>query len=255
MRQGVLVALIAAVVTVSSLPGHAGSPSKPCSDIPLRVTIYNNAVTDPSTGTTIPSAIQSDGGGEYINGTSASALVKLCDGTNDAVLNVTSSRRTFTYAFPSPLAGSIVETQPTWVPGQYALSGWINVRNITYSKVQFTTHMGSTFTGPDRATYRLGWDPFVVDAPDLHSGDTSAQLDNSPFSTSPAVVYPTYPAVCGVGSMPTWLVRGTTPNDQGTMEVATLHKMITGPHSTQTHDGQYTLPFEIFIEAMQCFAY
>ena len=132
---------------------------------------------------------------------------------------------------------------------QYSLTGWINVRNITYARVPFTTHMGSTFTGPDRATYRLGWDPFAVDAPDLHSGDTSAEIDNTPSSTSPATVYPTYPTICGAGSMPSWLVRGTTPNLQGSMEVATLHKMTTGPHSTQIHEGQYSLPFEMLIEA------
>jgi len=255
MKTGALCAVGMAVVFASVGTSRPILAAKPCADIPVRVTIYNNAVIDASTGATIPSAIQSDGGGEYINGSSGSALIKICDGTNDAVLNVSSSRRTFTYNFPAPIAGSIVEAQPAWVPGQYKLSGWINVRNITFSKAPFTTHMGSTFTGPDRATYRLGWDPFVVDAPDLHSGDTSAQLDNSPNSTSPAVVFPTYPTLCGTGNMPTWLVRGTTSNDLSILEVATLHRMTTGPHTTQTHEGQYTLPFELLIEAMQCFAY
>src|SRR5262249_38126627 len=120
-----------------------------CKDIPVRVTLYSNAVTDPTTGATVPSALQPDGGGEYINGTRASAVIKVCEGTNDMELNVSSTKRTFTFAFPAPLAGSIVEAVPSWVPGMYAVSGWINVRNLTFSKQPFTTHMGATFTGPD----------------------------------------------------------------------------------------------------------
>jgi hypothetical protein len=133
------------------------------------------------------------------------------------------------------------------------------VRNITYNKGQqtpFTTHMGSTFTtAGDRSTYRLGFDPMQVDAPDLHSGDKNASIDNTPYVVAPATVYPTYPAVCGTGAMPSWLVRGTTADGAGNLELATLHKMPTGPNSSQIHEGQYSLPFEMLVEAMQCFAY
>lgn len=230
-------------------PAHAG----PCKDIPVRVTLYSNAVIDPSTAETVPAALQSDGAGEYVNGKSASALIKICSGTNDAVLNVSSTRRTFTFVFPAPIDGSVVQDVPSWVPGGYAVSGWINVRNITFSKQPFTTHMGATFTGPDRATYRLGFDPYDVDAPDLHSGSSLSAIDNTPYPTSPAVVYPSYPEVCGPGTMPTWLVRGTTPNSGGTLEVATLQKIPT--RGSQIHEGQYSMPFEMRIEAMQCFAY
>ena len=138
------------------------------------------------------------------------------------------------------------------MPGAYAVSGYINVRNLTFSKEPFTTHMGASFTGPDRATYRLGFDPYDVDAPDLHSGNTLSALDNTPNPTAPAAGYPFYPTVCGPGSMPTWLVRGTTANSGGTLEVGTLHK--TPFRSPQIHQGQYSLPFELRIEAMQCFA-
>src|SRR6516165_3363762 len=122
----------------------AGGSAAKCSDIPLRVTLYNNAVTDPTTGATVASALQADGGGEYING-GVSALIKVCDGTNDAVLNVTSAKRTFTFNFPSPIAGSVIQSVPSWVPGLVSVSGWINVRNIIFNKGQeapFTTHMG-----------------------------------------------------------------------------------------------------------------
>src|SRR5215831_11478505 len=114
--------LIAGVLCIGAVSFPRGSimslaASGNCKDVPLRVTIYNNAVTDPSTGTTSPSAILSDGGGEYINGTSASVTIKVWDGTNDAVVNVSSSKRTFQFVFPSPAPGSVIQSFPTWVPG------------------------------------------------------------------------------------------------------------------------------------------
>src|SRR5262245_47623584 len=99
---------------------HPASAAK-CQDIPLRVTLYANAVVDPVTGTTTPAAITSDGGGEY-----TSASIKVCTGTNDAVTNLAGTRRTFTFKFPSPMGGSIIEAVPAWVPGSFAVTGWIN---------------------------------------------------------------------------------------------------------------------------------
>jgi hypothetical protein len=261
MKKLIAISLLC-VGSAAAVP-HVTTPSleaaAPCKDIPLRVTIYANTVTDPSTGATTPSAILPDGGGEYLNGSSASALIKVCDGTNDAVLNVASTKRTFTYAFPAPVTGSVIQSVPTWVPATLSVSGWINVRNIIFDKGQqtpFTTHMGSTFSvSGDKSSYRLGFDPLQVDAPDLHSGDTSASIDNTPYAVAPATVYPTYPTVCGAGSMPSWLVRGATVDGSGNLELATLHKMPTNPGGSQTHEGQYSLPFEMHIEAMQCFAY
>lgn len=255
MKKCLLLTLLVAGFMMSSVKVvPAIKAAGTCKDIPLRVTLYNNAVTDPATGATIPSALQSDGGGEYINGVSTSALIKVCGGTNDAVLNVSSTKRRFTFVFPSPIAGSVISSVPAWVPGQYLVSGWINVRNITFSKQAFTTHMGSTFTpSVERATYRLGFQSYRVDAPDLHTGSTYDSLDNTPYESSPAMVYPNYPIACGTGSMPSWLVRGTTLNDRGMMEVAALHKMPT--NGSQVHNGQYTMPFEMHIEAMQCFPY
>jgi len=59
-----------------------------CQDIPARVIILSNATTDVSTGATTPSALRSDGGGEY-----TTASIKVCSGTNDVV--TPSERRTF----------------------------------------------------------------------------------------------------------------------------------------------------------------
>lgn len=252
MKKWILLILL--VVAFMMLPRNevpAVQAAGRCKDIPLRWTLYNSVVTDSTTGATIPSTLQSDGGGEY-----TSAQVTVCAGTNDAVVNLSSTNRTFAFAFPSPIPGSVVEAVPAWVPGRYPVSGWINVRNIMFSKQPFTTYMGSTFTRPgDKTPYRLGWDPFQVDAPDLHSGSTLASVDNTPYPTSPAMVYPNYPAVCGTGNMPSWTVIGATPNSLGPMQVAALHKVPFKPNDPATHEGQYTLPFEMFIQTTQCFPY
>ena len=167
----------------------------PCNDIPLRVTIFTNAVVEGGTGETVPAALQSDRAGEYTDGKTLSARIVVSSGTHDAVVNVSTSRRTFMFVFPSPMQGSIVQGRPSWVPGRYGVNGWINVRNITFSKQPFTTHIGSTFTGPDRATCRFGFDPFNLDAPDIHSGSDLSEIDNTPYPTSAAIVYPTYRGV------------------------------------------------------------
>ena len=228
-----------------------------CQNIPLRVTFYTNAVVNPSTGATTPAAITSDGGGEY-----TSANIMVCAGTNDAVTNLSGTNRTFRFSFLSPIAGSVVEAVPTWVPGSFPVAGWINIRNILFNKGSnqpFATMAGSTFNrSGDRTTYRLGfkgYSPDLPNAPNIHDPN-SIPADNTPFASSPVIVYPTYPVPCGTGAMPTWLVRGTSPNTPGTeIEVGTLHKSPSNPRGSEVHGGQYSMPFEMLIEALKCFTY
>jgi hypothetical protein len=256
MKASIVVFVCVSGIAVTGQPSaadRAAAPAK-CQDIPLRVTLYNNAVIDPSTGATTASTIRSDGGGEY-----TTAAIKVCSGTNDAV--TTSERRTFTYAFMPPIPGSVVQATPLWVPGTYAVSGSINIRNILYNNglnQAFATMAGSTFSVPgDRASYRLGfkgWSLDLPNAPNLHDPNNTTG-DNTPLPSSPVVVYPTYPSACGPGNMPRWLVRAASPNAPGTtLEVGTLHKEGSA-RSSEVHEGQYTMPFEMLIEAMQCFAY
>ena len=229
-----------------------------CQDIPLRVTIYNQAMVE-STNTFIASAILPDGNGQYIDGVNAAATIKVCSGTNDAVISGGNFRRTFTFVMPAPIEGSIVQAAPGWAPGTVAASGFFNIRSLTFSTQPFATMAGSTFTIPvDSATYRLGFkgqSPTLPNAPNLTlTGDTPG--DNTPFYSSPVVVYPNYRVTCGPGSMPTWLVRATSQNYPDTkLEVSTLHKKASNPHGTDVHEGQYSMPFEMFIEALKCFTY
>ena len=223
-----------------------------CTDPGVRVTMLNNAV-DPISGTDTPSALLSDGGGEYANG-SASATIHVCDGTNNMVLNLSSTKRTFVFQFPDAAPGSVIQSKPTWVPGTYSVSGWIDVRNLLFSAQPFTTHMGTTFTGPDRSSYRIGFMPVVVDAPDLHqvNGD-----ENIPHSSSPAKVFPqAFDCTSGGTTKPSWLVIGNNPSaDTGLVQVGTLYKLANSPRGSDTHEGQYVLPFEFRIDALSCFSY
>jgi hypothetical protein len=77
--------------------------------------------------------------------------------------------------------------------------------------------------GGVHALVDTGTDPDLPNAPDLEDPH-HAPGDNVPFSSSPVIVYPTYPLICRAGSMPTWLVRATSPNSPGTKrQVGTLH--------------------------------
>lgn len=245
--------MLVALAICVGLTSSAWAAAPPCTDVPVRVTILNNAI-DPVTGAATPTALRSDGLGEYVHGTSKlSATIHVCDGTYDVILNVSSTKRTFTYQFPSPIAGSVIDSQPAWAPGTSKVSGWINVRNLLFSKQPFTTHMGTTFTAPDRASYRIGFMPVSVDAPNLHPVNDN---QNTPYDSSPVTVYPqSFDCNIGGTTKPSWLVLGNSPDDSGRMQVGTLYKLASNVSGTNVHKGQYSLPFEFRIEALTCFSY
>jgi hypothetical protein len=245
--------VLAALITCVGFASSAWAAAPPCADIPVRVTILSNAV-DPVTGVMTPAALRSDGSGEYVHGgAKVSATIHVCDGTRDVILNISSTKRTFAYQFPTPIAGSVIESQPAWAPGTHKVTGWINVRNLLFSRQTFTTHMGTTFTAPDRASYRIGFMPVAVDAPNLHPVNDN---QNTPYDSSPARVYP-QPFDCNMGgtTKPSWVVLGTNRDDLGRMQVGTLNKLTSNASGTNAHKGQYSLPFELRIDALHCFSY
>ena len=245
--------MLGALVVCVGLASPAWAAGPPCVDVPVRITILNNAV-DPATSAVTPAALRSDGLGEYVHGAAkVSALIHVCDRTYDVVLNVSSTKRTFAFQFPTPIAGSVIDSQPAWVPGTPKVSGWINVRNLLFSKQAFTTHMGATFTGPDRASYRLGFMPVAADAPNMHPVNDN---QNTPYDSSPATVYPqSFDCNIGGTTKPSWLVLGNALGDQGRLQVGTLYKLATSVSGKNVHKGQYMLPFELRIEALTCFSY
>ena len=108
---------------------------------------------------------------------------------------------------------------------------------------------GSTFNrSGNRTTYRLGfkgYSPDLPNAPNIHDDPNSIPADNTPFASSPVMTI--RPTRCRAElAMPTWLVRGTSPNTPGTeIEVGTLHKRPSTPRDSEVHEGQYSMPFEM----------
>lgn len=234
-----LATAVALLIVGTAIPTPGKGPA--CSDVPVRVTMYN--VADPA-GINRPCNISGDGKGEYINKVDGvSAVIKVCDGTNSTVW-ATGSRRKFTFNFPLPLDGST--DQPPFVgQGPFLASGWINVHNITYNYgtvagdyQPFRTRMGGSFTY-QRTTYGLGFFPpdADLDAPDTHPPppELIRGLD------SPVTVYPQQPFACPGPNNTTkpssWLVKGNTTNSNGDMQVT----------------GVFEMPFEFVIEALKCY--
>ncbi len=236
------------ILLVCSAIGWAGK----CTDQPLRFYIYPTA-TLPDGVTTVPSAIKGDGNWY-------DAQIMICSGTNDGVMNLLIGKRKLNFTFPAPIPNSVIEQSMT--AGTYSVNGFINVRNILCAGCAnphqpFTTRVGTQFQ-INRTLYPLRFMPFTVDAPDLHQvGDLGKE--NRPFSGSAAQVIPQpYNCLTGGTVKPAWVVRGTLPNNDPStpagynLQVGTVYK---GTETTAPHAGQYQMPFEFRIEALQCFAY
>ena len=101
--------------------------------------------------------------------------------------------------------------------------------------------------------------PPNVDAPDRHIEPGVIPAENTPFEASPARVIPQpYDCASGGTTNPSWIVRGSTPSADPAipanenLQVGTLRRMTT---TGLVHAGQYSMPFEMRIEALSCFTY
>jgi hypothetical protein len=233
-----------------------------CTNPTFRAFIYPTA-TLPDGINTVPSAILGDGNW-YTNGNDVDAAIQVCSGTYDAVLNVLVSKRKLTFKFPAPIPNSFVDTQ---IPaGSYVRNGWINVRNLLCKtctvdpKQPFTTHVGIQIASlVNRRDFQLRYMPLAVQAPDLHIDPSILPEENTPFSTSPALVIPLpYDCDKGGATKPAWIVRGTLTSTDPlipagyTLQVGTAHD---NQQTTRIRAGQYSMPFELRIEALQCTTY
>lgn len=233
-----------------------------CTNQPLRMELKSSATLSDGV-TTVPSAVTGDGNW-YTDGPGVGALIHYCSGTYDAVLNLPQGKRMLTFTFPSPIPGSYVDEQ---IPaGAYQRNGLINVRNLICSGCGVDPHQPFTarvvmqiFPLVNGHDFSLQYMPLVVDAPDLHTSPPNLPEANVPYSSSPALVIPLpYDCLTGGSVKPAWLVRGTVPNnDPATpagfgLQVGTAHSML---RSGNVRAGQYSMPFELRIEALQCFSF
>jgi hypothetical protein len=154
--------------------------------------------------------------------------------------------------------------QPSWAGTEILVSFFFNIRNIlchTGSCLDtFTTRMNWQFTGPDGRDYRWRFYPAIADSPDLHSPNMLVDEPdiNMPYETSYVLVHHR-PGNCSVPNanpriFDQWDVTAANPNDpEGILQLGTLHRSPKGPRDTILHMGQYSMPYHLQVEALQCF--
>lgn len=245
------------LVMAAGLSTSAYAQKKPaCQDVPLRWLIYQTATM--ADGTQVPAAIRGDS--SWYSGGSNNVL-HICgtSPTYDATI-VVSSRRKVAFTFGAPLTGSVIAE--VVAAGTYQDSPFLNLRNLLcfgcISGAQpFTTHFGIQVRIAND-DYRLRFMPTQVDAPDRHINPDVIPAENNPYGASPARVFPQpYNCLSGGTIMPSWLVKGTNasadPNivPGENLQVGTASRVTS---TSVTHAGQYSMPFEMRIEALTCFA-
>lgn len=252
--------IYAAGVVAGALGGVAALEAQKgggCRDIATRWYIYPVATLPDQS--TIPAAISGDGGW-YTGGS-----IHRCgtSPTNDATIKLSKSRRV-TFAFPVPVSGSIIEEALTTSGATYQDGSFLNLRNIlcvgcANPSAPFTTHFALQLYDINRQQYRLRFMPPGVDAPDLHIDPAIIPSENTPYEASPALVVPQpYDCASGGATRPSWIVRGVNPSADPSLsaldnlQVGTLRRVVTGG---TVHAGQYSMPFEMRIEALSCFTY
>lgn len=226
-----------------------------CKDIPLQWFI--STTTTLEDGSVVPSAIQGDGAW-YAGG--QNNVLHVCGTTPsyDATI-VVGSKRKVSFWFGAPLSGSVIDESVA--PGAYRDSPFFNVRNLLCvgcddPSQPFTTRVGMQLR-LNSQDYRLRFMPTTTMSPDRHTNPDAIPFENTPFEASPALVIP-QPYDCHVGGnvKPSWIVRGANASADPAvaagegLQVGTLSRVT---NSSILHAGQYSMPFEMRIQALTCF--
>ena len=235
-----------------------------CVNVPIRVTL----LPLPTGGSA--SVLRGDGTDTYQDGQSGvTARINFCSGSRDATITTQAktSTRKIRISFPEPLADTSLSGQtPSWAGAgiEIEVGFFFNIRNILCHSGScgdtFTTRMNWQFAGPDGRDYRWRFYPAMADSPDLHSPDMLLDEPdiNEPYETSYVLVHHR-PGNCGVsGGAPVvydqWDVTAANPNNpEGFLQLGTLHRSPKGPNDTILHMGQYSMPYRLQVEALQCF--
>jgi hypothetical protein len=246
------------------MPFSATSAQKQ-SDIPLRITLHETAVVmdlnGNATGSAPQSAIIGDGNDVYTDGQTTGVTIKFSSGTYDAVLNLLVGKRKITAVVPSPVYNPQNGLTPTL--GSYTAAGLLSIRNMichgctsgTFGVgkpyvTQASLGLGPIFNGDDYVFLYLpitNLSGFPL-APDLDVPQYGS-LANSPKLTSLVMVFP-QSYNCSQEVYPSWLVRGSILNEPsaGLPGVAAIIDKTVGAAA-----GQASMPFEMLVEALQCF--
>src|SRR5262245_25536649 len=244
------------LVGVAALALATPAAAAPCRDIPTVWTLSSTFVDS-----TTSSRIYSDGASYTDGGKGVSATIKLCSGTNDAVLVVTSGR-SIMFNLGDAFLGPGSTAAPAWTSGAAFASPFgnvkscggspctlLNVRNILDSGApprnayyKLYTRLDSALVAPDKKSYHLP----------LHNPDTCTDavacdsndgLTNSPFVNA-RVVVEHFPASESVQEY--WLVYPESPSDAGSMSPSPQNGALLSNDRTINY-GQFSLPFYFVI--------
>lgn len=225
-------------------------------DLPLRWTVNPTFVDN------TPAGITGDGS-PYVNGQSGvAATIKVCAGTNDAVLQ--SGQRSLSISFEKRLAST--SNTPSWAVGKVTGSGWLNIRNITFVPINktradeytFTTRAGMQVPVRGFWFFRM-WHPET--AAISTTGDYVA-MANTPYASSlvnvthcPANSTPPTTGNCTGIMKETWFVTADTQSG-GTSSESGLPLVQVGglmdlQKSTPVNGGQFSVSFSYVISLMQ----
>jgi hypothetical protein len=200
---------------------------------------------------------------EYVDGQSGvSAVLKICEGTNDAVLQLSSTARSFSVSFTRPLATN--SKTPSWASGTVSGQGILNIRNITFvpsghtraDEYDFTARMGSQL--PVKGVWNVRMWATSTDA--STSVDSWVTAANRPYNASlvnvhhcPANSTATTGPCAGIVHE-TWLVSadpgGTGLSGQTGLPLTQVGRL----QNTQTqvvNAGQFSIPFSFVISTLQ----
>jgi hypothetical protein len=225
-------------------------------DTPLTWTIGSTYVD----GTT-PNLIQGDGS-PYVNGQSGiSAVIKICEGTNDAVLQLSSTTRSFSVGFARPLATN--SQTPSWASGTVSGQGILNIRNITFvpsgytraDEYNFTARMGSQL--PVKGTWNFRMWALSADASTTVDGAVTAA--NTPYQDSLVNVHhcpansTATTGLCAGVVHETWLVSADAGGAGVSTETGLPLTQVGGLQNTQSrvvNAGQFSIPFSFVISTL-----
>jgi hypothetical protein len=242
------------LAAVLPLPAVAGTCNL---DVPLRWTL-NSIYTDGISATLI-----TGDGLPYVNGQSGvTATIKVCTGTNDAVLQLNSAARAFTVNFSKPLATT--SKTPSWAYGPVTGQGVLNIRNITYvpaghtraDEYTFTTRAGTQLPVKGSWSFRT-WDAVTDAASDSNAYVLAA---NSPYADSlvyvhhcPANSTATAGQCAGI-IHETWFVHvdsaGSGTSSQTGLPLVQVGGLQETQTSTPVNGGQFSIAFSYVIESL-----
>ena len=257
VRSSVLAPMAVLSLTLSATAGlaHGGTCNL---DLPLQWTV-NPTYVDGLTA----NAITGDGS-PYVNGQSGvAATIKVCTGTNDAVLMLGSSARVFSVSFAKPLATT--NNTPSWANGVVTGAGILNINNITFvpaghtraDEYTFTTRMGSQLPVKGTWNFRM-WNPTTAANSSSNVWVTAA---NTPYTDS--LVYAHHcPANSAATTGPcagivreTWFVyadtTGNGTSSQTGLPLTQVGGLMDTSRSSPINGGQFSMPFSFVISTLQ----